>query len=192
MRQCIRSRLRRLAYFGSLLAFFLACGRTNCQAQSEGVSNSSSPNAIPVKMFVPAYPRLAQQARIVGDVDLTLEIGRTGHVESVGVVGGPAMLRQVAIESAQNSVFHCLDCDGERISYSLRYRFQIGSLPPDKICNAASEPDPPVEIDLAEHQVTISAWGITICDPAAVLTRVRSAKCLYLWKCGRIETANSQ
>jgi hypothetical protein len=175
-----------------MLAFFLACGQINCSAQSEGATKSTSVNAVPVKMFVPAYPRLAQQARIFGDVDLTLEIGRTGQVESVSVVGGPAMLRQVAIESAHRSVFRCLDCDGQRISYFLKYRFQISSLPLDKVCDAASEPDPPVEIDLAEHQVTVSAWGITICDPVAVLRKVRSAKCLYLWKCERIETANSQ
>ena len=185
----MRSRSRR---FCSLLSFFLACGQINCLAQSEGVSQSTAANVTPIKIFVPAYPRLAQQARIAGEVNLTLELGRTGQVESVSVVGGPVMLRQVAIESAHRSVFQCLDCDDRRISYSLKYRFQISSLPLDKVCDAASEPDPPVEIDFAEHQVTISAWGITICDPVAVLTRIRSAKCLYLWKCGHIETTNSQ
>jgi hypothetical protein len=37
--------------------------------------------------------------------------------------------------------------------------------------------------------VTITEQNVLMCDPAAVIesVRFRSAKCLYLWKCGSKE-----
>ncbi len=37
-----------------------------------------------------------------------------------------------------------------------------------------------------ENLVTVTEQSVPICDPAAVIERVRFriAKCLYLWKCG--------
>jgi hypothetical protein len=49
-------------------------------------------------------------------------------------------------------------------------------------CCDPTEKQPPAEVDLLSHQVTVPAWVMGICDPA--VRRVRSAKCLYLWRCG--------
>jgi len=153
---------------------------TECAAQTQSAETAA--NVVPVRLSLPAYPRLAQQADISGDVDLVLAVSTNGQVESVNVLSGHAMLRQAAIESARQSTFECRNCD-RASSYSLRYRFQIDRIAPDRACSATSEPDPPVELDLAAHQVTISAWQVWICDPAVEVRKARSAKCLYLWKC---------
>ena len=130
---------------------------TECVAQVRNGQGIATISAVPLKILAPAYPRLAQQARIAGDVNLILTIGKLGQVESVDVLDGHPMLREVAIESARRSLFACPDCKDHSASYSLRYRFQISPLSPERACSMTSEPDPPVELNLAEHEVTVSA-----------------------------------
>jgi TonB family protein len=137
------------------------------------------------KLSDPTYPRLAQQARITGEVDLMLSVRRDGRVESVVVVGGHPMLKQAALDSAQRSQFECRDCRGPINSYSLRYKFQITPRNPPKDCDEHTEEKQlPAELDVSGHQVTVSAWEMWTCDPAKTVLRVRSVKCLYLWRCG--------
>jgi hypothetical protein len=39
-------------------------------------------------------------------------------------------------------------------------------------------------MDTSKHEVIISAWPTWTCDPSVELIKVRSVKCLYLWRCG--------
>jgi hypothetical protein len=53
--------------------------------------------------------------------------------------------------------------------------------------NNSSEnpPDPVVHhVIQPQHHVTIVLERLCIVDPAADIRRVRSLKCLYMWKCG--------
>jgi hypothetical protein len=52
--------------------------------------------------------------------------------------------------------------------------------------NCESEGPRAPEVTQSQHQVRIAVEPVCICDPAGRTTRtkVRSAKCLYLWKCG--------
>jgi TonB family protein len=134
------------------------------------------------KLFEPIYPKLALQARIAGDVDLMLTIRRDGSVESAVFVSGHPMLKQAALDSAQRSQFECGACGETVTSYPLKYRFQITSRGYPKDCDYI-EKQPPAEIDIALHQITVSGWAMGICDPASKIFKIRSAKCLYLWKC---------
>jgi hypothetical protein len=98
------------------------------------------------------------------------------------------MLREAALESAQHSVFDCYACVANS-PYLLRYKFE--QIAGDNCCSASAV-IPKVEqtgtihdeLGRPETQVAIIAEHTCICDPAATVTnRVRSLKCLYLWKC---------
>lgn len=139
-----------------------------------------------LKAFVPDYPPIARQARIAGKVNLEIRVRQDGSVESAGVVSGPVILRQVALEGARQSAFDCESCGALGASYSLTYKFEIVSRdPPENCIPDAQFRLPADEVDLAQHQITVFAWQLSICDPAA--RKVRSARCLYLWKCGFVE-----
>lgn len=143
--------------------------------------NADSPKsgALLTKLYDPTYPPLARQARITGDVDVMLTIRRDGSVESAVVVSGHPMLREAALVSAQQSQFECGRC-GTGTSYELKYKFQL-TAPAN--CESRNEKQPAAEVDLSRHQVTVSSQVMQICDPAARILKVHSAKCLYLWRC---------
>lgn len=155
----------------------------HASAQSAQSPDAPQSGVVLTKLSDPTYPRLAQQARIAGDVDLVLAIRRDGSVKSAVVVSGHSMLKQAALDSAQRSQFECRGCGETAPSYALRYRFQIIARGYPKDCDSLNEKQPPAEVDLSHHQVTVSAWAMEICDPASRIFKVRSAKCLYLWKC---------
>jgi hypothetical protein len=158
----------------------------NVQAQSASAPDTLHAGVALSKLSPPVYPRSAQIARIEGDVDLTVRILIDGSVDSVMPLSGHVMLRQAAIDSAQHSRFQCIDCIEPVTTYALRYSFKISPRDPTKACDAAAEvPPPSPEVDVVRHEVTVFAWQIRTCDPVVTLVRVRSAKCLYLWRCSR-------
>jgi hypothetical protein len=175
----------RLCLMCALSASIVSFGMVGeCLAQSADKSEGPQNGIVLSKLSPPVYPRLAQQARIAGDVNLILGIRSDGNVDSVVVVSGHPMLKQAAQESALHSLFECHGCRDGISSYPLKYQFQITSRDPPKDClNGIDGPAPPVEIDPASHKVSVFAWELWTCDPTAVHYKVRSAKCLYLWKC---------
>lgn len=147
----------------------------------QSASGSDQPQRGPTltRLHDPVFSPLARTARIQGDVDLVVGIRQDGSIESVKIVRGVAMLNQSAKESAQQSEFVCRECTDAVTSYSLVYTFQYSN----ENCCTSSSSTPPV-VSESQHHVTITVAPICLCDPAATLTRrVRSARCLYLWKC---------
>lgn len=166
------------------------CGVVEQASAQSAQSLAPQTEAVLTKLADPTYPPLARQARIMGDVNLMLTIRQDGSVESGVVVSGHPMLKQAALDSAQRSQFECRGCGEAISSYALKFKFQIVPSDPPKDCDAQIEKQPLVEIDPSRHNVTVSTWGMWTCDPTAqlVTVRFRSAKCLYLWRCGsRIE-----
>lgn len=160
----------------------------NVQASVQDARSSSpiKPEVVLTKLTEPVYPRLAQQARITGDVEIRIRIRPNGAVESAEVVNGHAMLKQAALDSAQRSQFECRLCGETAAEYSLTYRFTIAPSDAPKDCDAIAEMSaPPAQIDLSKRLITLFAWQLWTCDPACTITRSRSAKCLYLWNCSR-------
>jgi protein TonB len=49
----------------------------------------------------PVYPQIAKSARVSGTVTLQATISKTGTIENLHVVSGPAMLRQAALDSVR-------------------------------------------------------------------------------------------
>jgi hypothetical protein len=131
---------------------------------------------------IPAYPPLARQARMSGEVKLRLLVQRSGEVVSVSVAsvavsdGVPASsalahtvidgIREsfvdVATRAAEKSQFSCPTCKGATFDHSITYQFQHPPVP-KRACNPRPKdkipPLPGPTIDSPNH-VTVrpTAW----------------------------------
>jgi TonB family protein len=169
-----------------MLVFALALAFSSCGiAQVQTDSGLPKSKAVLSKLSPPTYPTLARQARISGTVEVEVRVRQDGTVESVQVISGHPMLIYAALESARHSLFECTECDQVISPYTLDYQFTITSRDPPRTCDEPEQAPPPAELDTIKHEVTVSAWPVWTCDPSSELKliRVRSAKCLYLWKC---------
>jgi TonB family protein len=156
----------------------------NLWAQASASENGTESRVVLATLHAPIYPRLAAAAAIHGDVELSLLIGQNGSVESVNVATGHPMLRQAAIDSARDSRFECRECGKSGAPYSLIYQFRITATDPQQYCNHTTGDTPAPKLDESGHHVTVLAEEMWTCDPAVSYRKVRSTKCLYLWKCG--------
>jgi hypothetical protein len=167
----------------------LSCADFSAQEPVPPSSNSGVPkgDAILVSLSKPVYPPLARQANIWGDVEVAVTVRPDGTAKAA-VESGHPMLKQAALDSATQSHFECRMCSVP-LSYTLVYQFK--QIEGGDCCSAMSAPvtveQEPQSTDQLGHprtQVTIAAEHICICDPASTLRRrVRSIKCLYIWKC---------
>jgi TonB family protein len=127
------------------------------------------------------YPPIALAAHVSGDVVLKIALRPDGVIDSAEVVSGPPMLRQAAIESIKQAQFECAKCEGVNTEFQLIYKFDLG---PSITCGPPDNSYPSVTYSV--NIITITAQPFGTCDPEATIERirVRSAKCLFLWKCG--------
>jgi len=155
-------------------------------AQSEPSSDTAQATVVLTKLSPPVYPRLALQTRTTGDVELILDVQPNGSVASAIVVSGHPLLKQAALESAQQSQFECRNCSEGMRSYRLLYSFQLG---PTSYCtetsdsaNGKQEQQPYPRVIQSQNRVTLVDQPVGTCDLAFTVSRkkVRSAKCLYL------------
>jgi hypothetical protein len=141
------------------------------------------------KLAPPVYPPLARQTRIIGDVKLLLGIRPDGTAESAVVVSGHPLLQQAPLDSARQSQFSCGGCTEAVTPYTLVYTFQLteATCPPsagDSSKVAPLEEKPHSEVSQSQNHVRIITEAMIFCDLGVAFRKVRSVKCLYLWKCG--------
>jgi TonB family protein len=177
---------REIITFGLGLCVLLSVPHKVCTAQ--GVTNSESPQSgvALTKLVQPIYPPVARATRTTGDVDLRVTIRQDGAVDSVVVLSGHPLLKESAVTSAQQSQFECRGCTEQLTKYRLVYTFEIEGeceCEPKETQSNKKEPEQAYpRISDAQHRVTVVAQLHCICDPPAT-TKVRSLRCLYLWKC---------
>jgi TonB family protein len=120
----------------------------------------------------PAYPLIAQSARVQGVVVLRLAVGGDGHVTNVDVVRHIPLFTPVAVDAARGSRFICRGCvEGRAATYTLTYDFRL------------SDEAPTARIGRGDSTLAVHAplpMGIFCQRPYPV----RAASCLYLWRCG--------
>lgn len=181
--------MRRLLLVCMLVAFVDLAGGSAALARSSVTNTSSKGVVVLTKLSDPVYPMIARTAHIAGDVVLDLEIREDGSVESDVVVSGPPLLQRAALASAQESRFKCNDCGAGLTSFRLFYTFQLI----DSNCCVEHEgkttdtgaPATYPQITSSQNHVRIVDKAPCICDPGIVVSiRVRSLKCLFLWRCG--------
>ncbi|MGH9502504.1 MAG: energy transducer TonB [Terriglobales bacterium] len=155
-------------------------------------SDSASGGVAVLELAPPVYPPLARQARMSGEVKIELAIRPDGRLESAKSISGDPILVPSALESARQSRFECRGCSKTN-AYSMTYTFQVlGDLNRCCCTQGASTDSTPGRYGVSQSQghVTITVAPGCICpdacahDWAREHSRVRSAKCFYMWKCG--------
>ena len=150
----------------------------SAQAQSAIGSDTPQTGVFLAKLHDPVYPPITRTAGIYGDVQLMLRVRQDGAIQSVKVVSGPPSLQRAALESAQQSQFECRACTGGVTAYSLVYSFQFSH---EDCCNSSNSP---TKVEESQNHIWVTVPPFCFCDLAATTThKVRSVKCLYLWKC---------
>src|SRR5450631_484934 len=147
-------------------------------AQPPSPTETPKPAITLSKLSSPVYPALARQARIAGEVRVEVNIRKDGTVASAQLLSGHPMLSPAALESAKQSTFECRNCVAPLTTYLLTYTFELKT--DADCCNAMTVPD----VSHSQGHIVVIASAQCLCDPSVSFRRFRSAKCLYLWKCG--------
>lgn len=150
----------------------------HAQRQTDNSSHAAPIGILLVKPRDPVYPAIARIARVQGDVKVVVHVRKDGVVDSVDYVSGPLLLKKSAMDSANDSKFECDGCTDVLTLYPLTYTFQLLFVDG---CNSSSAD---AETSESQHHIWVTAPVQDICDPPAeVPGKVRSIKCLFLWKC---------
>jgi TonB family protein len=160
----------------------------NYALAQDALSNGATQNEVVIaNLFPPVYPPLARSARIEGDVQLSLVIGAEGEMRSANIVSGNQLLQQAALQSAQQSKFVCRECT-ESVSYEMVYSFQLIAKhcpgEQDSMSNATDDIRQPGVSQSGNRVIVVAERGcIGVCYSVIRVPKVRSPKCLYLWRC---------
>jgi len=81
-----------------------------------------------VQRVEPVYPSIAKAARVSGTVELEATISKTGTVKDLHVVGGPAMLRQAAMDAVRQWRYkpYKLNNEATEVETSININFTLG------------------------------------------------------------------
>ena len=127
----------------------------------------------------PVYPPMARIANLEGTVTLEIIIEPDGTVSLHKSAGHPILV-QAAGESLKLSKFACDSCAQSAASFTIVFDFRVSS---PECGSFGLNSSPRAVLDTSAH-ITISTDRYCISDPAPELEkRVRSLRCLYLWKC---------
>jgi TonB family protein len=158
------------------VALCLLVAPASVPPQGAGASNKADSGVVLTRLATPVYPQLARMAHIVGEVKVTASIRKDGSVESAVATGHP-MLKQAALESVHKSTFECRECTEATTTGFFTFSFEIED--EGDCCNAWARPP---KVTQSHDRIVIVAPQGCICDPTC--RKVRSLKCLYLWRCG--------
>ncbi|HEY6763866.1 MAG TPA: energy transducer TonB, partial [Candidatus Sulfotelmatobacter sp.] len=92
------------------------------------VAPSSGPDiksATLISSVAPAYPLLAKNQRITGGVTIDALIDVTGHVASMKVVSGPALLRDAAQEALRHWKYAPAELHGKPVPMHMTVTIQF-------------------------------------------------------------------
>jgi len=180
---------RPLVLMCALVMLVVLTGQTDTSAQNAPAIALSQGVVVVTKLSDPVYPLITRTAHIEGDVELTLEVRQDGSIESAVVVSGPPMLQKAALISAQKSLFECQRCGKEPTLYRWVYTFQLinsGCCAEEESETKTTDIGSPrtyPQITHSQNRVTVVDQAGCFCDPATQIGKVRSLKCLYLWRC---------
>ncbi|MGA9060904.1 MAG: TonB family protein [Terracidiphilus sp.] len=76
---------------------------------------------------IPRYPAVAQAARVSGTVVLQATISRSGTIENLRAVGGPALLQQAALDAVKQWRYrpYMLNCQPVEVETTVNVQFTL-------------------------------------------------------------------
>jgi protein TonB len=111
-------------------------------AATHPLTKAASPSMIAISAGVatglliekvsPVYPPIAKAARVSGTVVLQATISKTGEIENLRVVSGPAMLQSAAIDAVSHWKYRPYLLNGEAVEVNTQINviFELGGAPP--------------------------------------------------------------
>lgn len=155
------------------------------ESSARNTNSGAMPQAVVIlaRVSPPTYPPVGRTAHITGDVVVMVNVRQDGSVESVLVVSGSPLLGQAALESAQHSQFECRECTDRTTSYQITYTFRLDSSGCCASADGGKQNQTYPHITQSDNHVTVVDLSGCICDPIST-RKIRSMKCLYLWRCG--------
>jgi len=139
----------------------------------------------------PQYPRAALIAHIEGLVTIQFSLDTDGTV-TIKNSSGPRILVAAAEESVKASKLRCDSCGTAAASFGVVFDFEIAR----HSCNDPEINFPPTAKLETLNRVSVTAEPVCTKDPVVrtekVQKKVRSIRCLYLWRCGLRTISTSQ
>ena len=135
---------------------------------------------VPLSLSQPAYPPIAEAGRVAGEVEVVVYVKPDGSIQSAMVVSGPPLLSGAALAAARSSQFECRGCTETTTTYSIVFSFQL-----ERTADlAVGAQEKTRSVTPSRSRVTVVAEPSIVSGVVYSDTAVRSAKCLWLWKCG--------
>jgi hypothetical protein len=135
-----------------------------------------------IQLPPPKYPPMALAAHVFGEVELRIRLRADGTLDAAEATSGPPMLREPAAESARQIKFAFEDCQQSTNSFKLTHWFELGET---LFCTSTRNSGYP-RVTQTVDVITIADQPMGTCDLAGTIEKVRarSARCLYLRRCG--------
>ena len=85
-------------------------------------------NGTAISLPAPSYPDAARRMRVAGIVSIDVVVDETGKVISAVATGGPALLRDAAVQAALHARFSPTKLSGQpvKVSGQINYKFALG------------------------------------------------------------------
>ena len=140
--------------------------------------SSQKPTLVWESFHAAAYPDLARLAHIAGSVEVEFTLSTENAVTIQKSTGHPVLVA-AAEEVIKSSRFRCSDCETQR-AFAVIFNFTIAEHPCQRTMAPAT-----VTLETIDR---VSVIAEPVCteeiDPVIRSRRARSARCLYLWRCG--------
>jgi len=129
----VNGRATRLVQWLFAVALLAAVDPYTVSAQPVPVGTRAAPvgptipapgKLVPFWLVIPAYPQIAQVARVQGVVIVALTVAPDGRVESATIERNIPLLSHDVLAAARDSGFICRGCTGA-MPYRLEYHFQF-------------------------------------------------------------------
>jgi TonB family protein len=155
----------------------LSDGLGSAAGQATESVHANPGEVVATRLVPPTYPPIAASARVSGEVEVRVGVGPDGRVESAVIVRSVPLLDAAALDAARKSEFQCSACAAPVTPYTLVYAFRL-----DAPNQSAADTPQAEQTGPAQSRVSV----VAPLQPLYILfssTRIRSAKCLFLWSC---------
>jgi hypothetical protein len=132
-----------------------------------------------VRFDRPAYPRVAQLARIQGRAQIEIRLEPEGKVFVVSSSGDHVLLVESARQALEGSQLSCDNCNGKSGLFTIDFDYRLVARPSASPC---ADNESSAVLDSANH-ITVFTKMPCIYSYGLVVQKVRGPKCLYLWRC---------
>ena len=129
----------------------------------------------------PVYPRLAQLAHIQGRAQIEIRLEPDGKASIVSSSGDHGLLVEAARQALEGSQLSCDNCNGRSGLFTIDFDYTLVARPSASPC---SDNESSAVLDSATH-ITVSTKMPCVYRYGLVVQKVRSPRCLYLWRCAR-------